>query len=211
MLHCVSNANRGGLALTPTLQSNEYHESIWGAKLSELNEWILALWEKNSKGEIINMKGRKHTQTGTSKYYEVDITGAEIEGWYKNRIKWPSAIRTDDPVYVQNMLQQLTSDPPGISMYTYHEMMGREDVEAEIDRIQQQLEDPRIHPDRLTSAVGAAQNIGAAGLPPGMGGFAPDGGVVPDTGAGLAGFTDSLAAGATPDSASMIADAKKKY
>lgn len=196
------------LALTPTLQSNEFHESIWGRKLSELNEWILALWEKNMSGEIISFKGRKGTQYGTTKYYEVDITGEEIDGWYKNRIKWPSAVRTDDPVYVQNNLQQLTSDPPARSLYTYLEMSGVEDVEAEIDRIQQQLEDPRLHPDRLASAVDVASTIQGAGLPPGMEGFAPDGGVVPDTGLGAGGFADSLEAGANPNSDKLIQSAK---
>lgn len=199
------------LALTPTLQSNEYHETIWGMRLSELNEWILALWEKNRAGEVIEFRGRKHLQSGTTRYYEVDITGEEIDGWYKNRIKWPSAIRTDDPVYVQNLLQQLTSDPPGISIYSYHEQMGREDVEAEIDRTLEQLEDPRLHPDRLTAAVGAAGTIAGAGLPPGMEGFAPDAGVVPDTGLGMEGFADSLEAGANPNSDALIADAKTKY
>lgn len=167
------------LSLTPTLQSNEYHETIWGRKLSELNEWILALWEKNKPGDVIEMRGSKTTQTGTSKFYEVEITGEEIGGWYKNRIKWPSAIRTDDPVYIQNILSQLTSDPPALSLYTYQELAGREDVEAEIDRIKEQLEDPRIHPDRLSAAVDAASAMGAGALPPGMEGLAPDAGLGP--------------------------------
>ena len=199
------------LALTPTLQSNEQHESIWGRQLSLLNEWILALWEKNKSGDIIEFKGRKTSQAGATKYYEVEITGSEIGGWYQNRIKWPSAIRTDDPVYIQNLLAQLTSDPPAISLYTYQELAGREDVEAEIDRIEQQLEDPRIHPDRLTSAVDAATAISGAGLPPGMEGFAPDGGVMPDTDVGKAGFADSLEAGALPDSDQLIRNAKSEY
>lgn len=165
------------LALTPTLQSNEYHETIWGQKLSELNEWILALYEKNMAGEVIEFRGRAHTQSGSSRFYDVEITGSEIDGWYKNRIKWPSAIRTDDPVYVQNQLAQLTSDPPAISLYTYLERMGVEDVEAEIDRIQQQLEDPRLHPDVMKAAIDGATAISGAGLPPGMEGLAPDGGV----------------------------------
>jgi hypothetical protein len=165
------------LALTPTLQSNEFHESIWGRKLSRLNEWILALWEKNRAGDIIEFKGRKTGQSGSTKFYEVDITGEEIAGWYKNEIKWPSAIRTDDPVYIQNNLNQLTSDPPAMSLYTYLEKAGVQDVEAEIDRIQQQLEDPRLHPDRLASAVDAAAAISGAQLPPGLEGLSPDGGV----------------------------------
>lgn len=195
------------LSLTPTLQSNEFHESIWGQKLSELNEWILALWEANMAGEIIEFKGRAHTQTGSTRYYEVEITGEEIAGWYKNRIKWPSAVRTDDPVYVQNQLQQLTSDPPAISLYTYLERLGVEDVEAEIDRIQEQLEDPRLHPDRLKSAIDAATAINGAGLPPGMEGLQGDGGVVPDTGLGAGAFADQLEAGANPNSDALIQSA----
>lgn len=165
------------LALTPTLQSNEYHESIWGRKLSELNEWILALWEKNKPEDVIDFRGRKHSASGSTRFFEVEITGSEIDGWYKNKIKWPSAVRTDDPVYVQSLQSQLTSDPPGLSLYTYLEEMGRDDVEAEVDRIQQQLEDPRLHPDRLNSAIDAATALQGAQLPGVMNGFAPDGGL----------------------------------
>jgi hypothetical protein len=204
------------LALTPTLQSNEQHETIWGQRLGELNEWILALWQKNMSGSPIRMQGRHAGQTGSMKYYDVDITGEEIGGWYQNRIKWPSAIRTDDPVYVQNNLQQLTSDPPGVSLYTYLERAGVEDVEAEIDRIQQQLEDPRLHPDRLTAAVGAASTIEQAGLPTSgdMGGFAPDGGLGPGLtpdGAAAGGFSDSLEAGASPNKDALVKTAKPGY
>lgn len=199
------------LALTPTLQSNEFHESIWGAKLSELNEWILALWEKNKSGEVIEFRGRKALASGTRRYYEVEITGAEISGWYKSRMKWPSAVRTDDPVYIQNQLQQLTSDPPAMSLYTYLELVGREDVEAEIDRIQQQLEDPRLHPDRLAAAISAASSIGGAGgLPPGMEGFAPDAGVLPETGLGGAAFAESLEQGASPYRDALVESAKPR-
>lgn len=214
------------LALTPTLQSNEYHESIWGQQLSILNEMILQLWEKNMEGDRIEMRGRYKGQTGSTKYYEVDITGAEIDGWYKNGIKWPSAVRTDDPVYVQNNLQQLTSDPPAVSLYTYLERAGTEDVEAEIDRIQQQLEDPRIHPDRLTAAVGAASTINQSQLPPGdpMAGLAPDGGMsagmaapmpgmpgtAPDTGSAQGGFGMSMMAGANPNTSDLVQSAKPK-
>lgn len=165
------------LALTPTLQSNEYHETIWGRQLSELNEWILALWEENQSGSQIKMRGRFAGQTGSTKYYDVQLFGKDIGGWYKNRIKWPSAVRTDDPVYIQNNLQQLQSDPPGVSLYTYLERAGVEDVEAEIDRIQQQLEDPRLHPDRMESMANVASTMESGMIPEDMGGFAPDGGL----------------------------------
>ncbi len=154
------------LTLTPTLQSNEYHETLWGAALSKLNERILELTEKFAAGDVIDYKGRVPSglTLSSTKYLETSITGSDIGGWYKNRVKWPSAIRIDDPVYVQNDLSQLTSDPPAISLYTSLENRGIEDVEAEIDRIQQQLEDPRMHPDRLTAgmdALGMAQPMGS--------------------------------------------------
>ena len=207
------------LALTPTLQSNEYHESIWGAKLSLLNQYILMLWEKNMEGEQIQFKGRARLASGTQKYYEVDITGGEIEGWYKNRIKWPSAVRVDDPVYIQNNLQQLTSDPPALSLYTYMERAGVEDVEAEIDRILEQLEDPRLHPDRLQSAVDAAATVQEAGLPGSeFGGFAPDGGLggppgslAPDTGMGGTAFGEQMNSSGNPNANALVQSAKPGY
>lgn len=198
------------LALTPTLQSNEFHESIFGVRLSKLNEWILMLWEKNMKGAVIEFQGRYASQTGSQKMYNVTMTGSEIDGWYENRIKWPSAIRTDDPVYIQNNLQQLTSDPPAMSLYTYLEKAGIEDVEAEIDRIKEQLEDPRLHPDRLQAGIDAAAGIQEAQLAgTEFGGFAPDGGLTPDGGAPGA-FADSLEAGALPNSDALIQTAKPK-
>lgn len=201
------------LALTPTLQSNEYHESIWGQRLIQLNRMILMLWEQNMTGSRIKMAGRYLSESGSQKFYDVDITGAEINGWYKSRVKWPSAVRTDDPVYIQNNLQQLQSDPPAVSLYTYLERAGVEDVEAEIDRIQQQLEDPRLHPDRLQAAVGAAQTIEQAGLPMSgeFGGFSPDGGLggPPSLAPGGAEpFADSLEAGANPNKDSLVQSSK---
>lgn len=198
---------QSNLALTPTLQSNEFHESIWGQKLSQLNEMILMLWEKNMAGEEISFKGRYVSQAGSTRFFEVDITGEEIDKWYKNRIKWPSAIRVDDPVYIQNNLQQLTSQPPALSLYSYMERSGVEDVEAEIDRIKEQLEDPRLFPDRLTAAVGAASTIQESGLEGGeFGGLS--GGLAPDTGEGGEAFADSMEAGANPNSDALIQSAK---
>lgn len=196
------------LSLTPTLQSNDYHESIWGSRLARLNEWVLAMYEKNMPGDTIEFEGRYESQTGSQKYYDVTMTGEEIGGWRENRIKWPSAIRVDDPVYIQNNLQQLTSDPPAVSLYTYLERAGVEDVEAEIDRIKEQLEDPRLHPDRLNAAVDAAAAVEGAQLPgTDFGGFAPDGGLAPDGGAPGA-FADSMEAGANPNSDALIQSAK---
>ncbi len=207
------------LSLSPTVQSNEYHESIWGQRLSLLNEYILMLWEKNKSGDTIDFKGSYRKASGTQKYFDISITGSEIDGWYKNRIKWPSAIRVDDPVYTQNQLQQLTSDPPGISLYTYMENMGIEDVEAEIDRVKEQLMDPRIHPDRLASAVDAAATVQGAELAGGdMGGFAPDGGLggppgdlAPDTGLGNGAFGDQLHQSGSPYADTLTQNAKPGY
>jgi len=185
------------LSLNPTLQSNEAHESIWGMGLSKLNEYILMLWEEFMKGDEIEFKGRYQTETGSQKMYEVAITGKEIAGWYKNRIKWPSAIRTDDPVYVQNHLQQLQAQPfPAISLYTYLEEMGVEDVEAEIDRIGLQLEDPRFHPDRMEAAVGAMTQLQGKQMP--MSGMDAADAVAPPPGEDLA-MADSYAAAGSPD------------
>lgn len=207
------------LSLSPTVQSNEYHESIWGQRLSQLNEYILMLWEKNMEGDVIEFEGSYRKQSGTQKYYDVSITGSEINGWYKNRIKWPSAIRVDDPVYIQNNLQQLTSDPPAMSLYTYLERAGTEDVESEIDRIQQQLEDPRLHPDRLQSAVDAASVVQGAGLPgTDLGGFAPDGGLggppgdlAPQTDLGNGAFGDLMHQTGHPQSDALTQTAKPGY
>ncbi|TFH51506.1 MAG: hypothetical protein E4H01_00420 [Lysobacterales bacterium] len=148
------------LSLNPTLQSNEAHESVWGAALSQLNEYILMLWEEFMSGDEISFRGRYQKASGATQLYDVVLRGQDISGWYKNRIKWPSAVRTDDPVYVQNLLQQLQAQPfPALSLYTYLEDMGREDVEAEIDRIGLQLQDPRFHPDRMEASVNALTKL----------------------------------------------------
>lgn len=183
------------LSLNPTLQSNEAHETIWGASLSQLNEWILMLWEEFMKGDEISFRGRYGTQSGGQKAFDVTMAGKDIAGWYKNRMKWPSAVRTDDPVYVQNHLQQLQAQPfPALSLYTYLEEMGREDVEAEIDRIGQQLEDPRFHPDRMTAAAGAIGALQQNSVP-GTSGM-PSQAVVPGQDEA---FSDSMAAAGSPD------------
>lgn len=189
------------LSLNPTLQSNEAHESVWGAALAQLNEYTLMLWEEFMKGDTIEFHGRYQTQHGSQKLYDVEITGKDIGGWYKNRIKWPSAIRTDDPVYVQNHLQQLQAQPfPALSLYTYLEEMGVEDVEAEIDRIGLQLEDPRFHPDRMTSAVDAMTQLQGAAVP-GMGGTGADA-YAPPPGEDAA-MMDSLQASGNPDQVAL--------
>ncbi len=151
------------------------------------------------------MKGRYASQTGSMRLYDVALRGKDIAGWTKNRIKWPSAIRTDDPVYVQNHLQQLQAQPfPALSLYTYLEEMGVEDVEAEIDRIGLQLEDPRFHPDRMTAAVDALSTLGGQSLP-----TAGGEGVDPNAPPGEdAAYADSIEASGVPNQPSLI-NAKK--
>ena len=157
------------LALNPTIQSNDFHESVWGGKLVQLNEWCLQLWEEISPSTPIIFRGRGPTGIGDATvYYETAVTGAEIGGWYKNRIKWPSATRTDDPAYVQMILAQMTASPhPTLSLISGLEELGVEDAQAEADRIVMQLEDPRLYPDRMTAMLGAAQTV-AQGVMPGM-------------------------------------------
>ena len=159
-------------------------------------------------GDEISFRGRYSTQSGSQKVYDVSITGKEIGGWYKNRIKWPSAIRTDDPVYVQNHLQQLQAQPfPAISLYTYLEEMGVEDVEAEIDRIGLQLEDPRFHPDRMTAGVDALTSLQGSVLPTDPT-VAPMDGMAGGMGAQPPGaqnaMADSLAASGNPNQAALL-------
>lgn len=153
------------LALTPSLQSNEYHQDIWGTSLSTLNEWILQLYERFGGDKDYEFRGRipSGINNKSTKYRYNVITKGDIGGWYQNRIKWPAAIRVDDPVYIQNDLAQLTSNPPAISLYTSLENRGHEDVEAEIDRIKEQLEDPRLHPAVMEAGVNAVTALAGSG------------------------------------------------
>lgn len=163
------------LSLTPTLQSNEYHESLWGERLSHLNRRILTLTEKFAKGNQLVYRGHAPLgrDAGSTRMVEVMMDPADIGGWYENVIKWPSAIRVDDPVHVQTVISRLTSDPPAISLYSALEELGVEDVEEEMDRILEQREDPRLSPETVaqgsTSAMGYGDPMLAgqlAGVPP---------------------------------------------
>ncbi len=163
------------LSLTPTLQSNEYHETIWGRQLSHLNQRLLQLTEKFGKSHITTYRG--YVPVGadmeSSRLVKLQFKGSEIEGWYENRIKWPSTIRTDDPGYIQSIVSQLTADPPLISIYTALERLGYEDVESEIDRISEDLEDPRRHPERQAAAIEAAKAGGNGALAGSLAGAGP--------------------------------------
>lgn len=175
-----TNSNQSGvatnMALSPTTASTEERASLFGHGLQTLNEKILMLYERFMKGEQIDVRGRRPKRAGTSAtvFYKASIRGAEIDGWYMNRIRWPSALRTDDPVYVQNELAKMQSDPPVQSVFTTMENLGIEDSEMELDLVKEQLADPRMHPDRLTASVGAATALQGAGVPAGLEGLDPN-------------------------------------
>lgn len=180
-----SEANQSGvatnMALSPTTSSTEERSSIFGHHLMKLNESILAMYEKFMKGEEIDVRGRKPKRAGVtaSVYYKASIKGGDIGGWYYNRIRWPSALRTDDPVFVQNELAKMQASPPAQSVYTTLENLGMEDSEMELDRIKEQLEDPRMHPEVMTAGVNAATALSEQAQPTGMEGLDPQAGQMP--------------------------------
>ncbi|HEY0663264.1 MAG TPA: phage portal protein, partial [Thiobacillaceae bacterium] len=99
------------MALSPATLTTEEAMSLFGLGLIQLNEAILVLNERFMKGQQIEIRIAAQGGRSTSvQYYDVTITGDEIGGWYKNRIKWPSALRTDDPIYVQNELAKMKGD-----------------------------------------------------------------------------------------------------
>lgn len=163
------------MALSPTTSSTEELLSIFGTGLQKLNAAILCLNEKFMKGEEIDVRGMRPSAKNQRRMvtYQATIRGADIGGWYQNRIKWPSVMRTDDPVYVQNELAKMQSDPPAQSVYTTLENLGIEDVEMELDRIKEQLADPRFHPDVMTAAMGAVGQMQESPLEEEMAAVAP--------------------------------------
>ncbi len=157
------------LALTPTLQSNELRETLWGAAMVTLNKRILQLYEEFASNRDIAFKGVRAGKTPkSSRFFEVSIKGKEIEGWYESRIKWPSAVRTDDPAFVQMELSKLQSKPQAQSIYDTLENLGVEDVESHIDRIRAEHEDPRIHPEILQQTIDSLTTLGQSVMPPDM-------------------------------------------
>lgn len=164
------------MALSPTTASSEERTSIFGFGLQQLNSAILNLYEHYMKGDVIDVSGSRPTRAGVESmmFYAGSIRGGDIGGWRQTRVRWPSALRTDDPVYVQNELAKMQAQPPAQSVYTTLENLGIEDAEMELDRIQQQLEDPRMHPDRLTAAVGAASALQQGAMPSPIQGLDPN-------------------------------------
>lgn len=166
------------LSLSPTTAATEERTSVFGFGLTELNAATLHLYEKFMKGEEISVRGIRPSKAGSKRavYYEAQIRGGDMGGWRENRIKWPSALRTDDPVYIQNELAKSAADsenPPKQSLYTTIENLGIEDVEMEIDRIAEQMADPRLHPGRMTAAVDAMSAMAGQATPSGMEGLDP--------------------------------------
>lgn len=197
------------MALSPATMTTEEAQSLFGMGLMQLNEAILRLNQTFMAGQPIEVRvsaaGRGRSADAW-RFYDVQITGDEIGGWFKNRIKWPSALRTDDPIFVQNELAKAKGDaenPPSQSLYTTMENLGIEDVEAEIDRIKTQLEDPRLHPGRLSAAISAAQAFQESQLPAGVEGLDPV------QGAGAA-AVDPLAAGAALEASGSPHGSKSK-
>lgn len=164
------------MSMTPTVAANSERQTVFGMGLVTLNADILCLYEKFMKGKEISVRGTKYKKAGLPQMvgYEETIRGSDINGWYQNRIKWPSALRTDDPLYVQNIISQLTSQPPVLNVYDAMEMLGYENVEQMIDRLKEQLEDPRFNPAGLESAISAASALSEVpNLAPGMEGLDP--------------------------------------
>lgn len=169
-------SNQSGVAsnmsMSPQVSATEMKQGVAGMGLIALNQACLQLTEKFMKGKDISAKAMAPSRPGTTSWraYEGTFDPAKIDGWYKNRIKWPSAFRVDDPIYVQNELAKSKGDaanPKAQSQYTTMENLGIEDVEAEIDRIKAEYEDPRLHPERLTAATDAA--VAMQGMVPGSG------------------------------------------
>jgi hypothetical protein len=166
------------MALSPATLTTEEKMSIFGFGLTRLNMAILQLTEKFMAGVDIDLRVGATSGRGRRAYrfYATKLNGSDIDGWYKNQIKWPSILRTDDPIFVQNELSKATGSadsPPKQSLYTTLENLGIEDVEMEIDRIKEQLEDPRLHPDRLQASIAAAQAFQQSQMPSPMEGLDP--------------------------------------
>ena len=160
------------MALTPTVTDSEDRSVIFGMGLIKLNTAILRLYEKFMAGEEISVSTVKSASGGKMVAASGTLRGSDIAGWYKNVIKWPSMMRTDDPLFIQSLLSQVTSQPPTMSIYDFLEETGRSDVEARLDRIKEEREDPRIHPEVLKTAIDAATAFsGAGGISPEIAGL----------------------------------------
>jgi hypothetical protein len=189
------------LALSPTVGAASDRQVIFSGGLVILNAEILRLTEKFAPQTKLSYQGYKPKGPAHQgmEYFEVeDFKAADIKGWYRNRIKWPAVLRTDDPTYVQTELskaQATAGDAPKQSIYTTLENLGIEDVEAELDRIAEQLADPRFHPDRLTGAINAATALSESRLSPEFDALMPGAEGAADT----SGLVDALGAAGNPN------------
>jgi hypothetical protein len=185
------------LSLTPTTASAEDRMTLFGESLSRFNSDVLRLYEKFAAGEKLEFSGWRDAGRKGQPPVRYSMTegfkGKDIDGWYANEIKWPSVLRTDDPVYVQNELAKMTSQPPVQSVYTTLENLGIEDVEAELDRIGLQLEDPRFNPQGLETAMNVSRQLQDSLLPPDIG---P---ALDPTSTGALGLGESLEAAGNPN------------
>lgn len=187
------------LALTPTVAQTTARETLMGASLQELNRDTLKLYERFMGGKEISFTGTRAGRTPfQQRPFMVSLRGDEIGGWHENRIKWPSAYRIDDPVYVQNKLHLAQADPPFLSAYDLLEELGYDDVEGRIDRVARQLEDPRFHPDRMKQAIDAAMALGGAEIPADLEGLAPGGGLDAED------VNDAAEAVGSPDRSALV-------
>ena len=159
------------MALSPATASTEERQSMFGHGLIQLNEVLLRMYEK--MGGSLSVKGVRAKRPGSPLMipYAEDFSGAEIDGWYVNRIKWPSVLRTDDPVFVQNEVAK--KDANLQSTYSTMENIGIEDTEMELDRLRVELEDPVLHPEVMEASVNAATALMGAAVPDPMAALDP--------------------------------------
>lgn len=190
------------MSMSPTVGAAAERMAVFGHGLARENEIILAFLEKNMAGDEIVARALRPRGPAMMSMMSIAgrFFGRDIGGWYHNRIKWPAVLRTDDPMYVQTELSKMVATPvPAQSVYTTMENLGIEDVEAELDRLQKQLEDPRMHPERLKSAIEAATALSGARLGPDMAGM----GGVPGGGGPPPGLGSAAMAAGNPNAAAL--------
>ena len=88
--------------------------------------------------------------------------------------------------------------PPAISLYSALELLGHEDVESEIDRIQEQREDPRLSPSTVAQNVGTAMEAAPGAVPGELLGAGAIGPTLPQPPAAPGMSGDVLQASASP-------------
>lgn len=196
-------ANQSGvmtnLAMSPHVAAATDRMVTFSTGLSALNVAILTLLEKFAPSEDLSYQGYRPRGSTNSTYEYFETQGfkaGDLKKRYRNRIKWPAVLRSDDPVFIQSELSKMKSDaggPPAQSIYTTLENLGVEDVEMELDRIAEQLSDPRFHPDRLTGAINAATALTESSMDSDLSAL------MPGAGGDDAGLVDALGAAGNPN------------